>query len=108
MASLGSYSYIYGPLVALAAMALLAFLLRWAFRRGRSLVARPIRPGAPDDYGLLIPVATAENFVEAELIRMRLVAGGIRATLAPTTDGPRILVFPAEESAARAILRQAP
>ncbi len=107
MPSLGSYSYTYGPLVALAAVILLIFLLRWTFRRGHSLIARPIRPGDPDDYGLLVTVATAENFVEAELIRMRLVQQGVRATLAPTTAGPRVLVFPQEERAARAILNQA-
>jgi len=34
-----------------------------------------------------------------------LAAAGIRATLAPTTDGPRVLVFPKDLERARSILR---
>lgn len=105
MASLGSYSFVYGPLVAFAVVGLLALLLRWTFRRGSSLVAPRPRVGAPDDYGLLVPVAAPASFAEAELIRARLEGVGIRATLAPTTQGPRVLVFPDEARTARALLR---
>ena len=52
-----------------------------------------------------MPVASPATFVEAELIRSRLVAAGVRATLAPTTTGPRVMVFPDEEKVARALLR---
>lgn len=102
---LGSYSALYGPLVAFGVVGLLALLLRWAFRRGSSLVAAPPRPGAPDDYGLLVAVAAPSSFAEAELIRARLVGYGVRATLAPTTEGPRVLVFHEEARVARALLR---
>lgn len=105
MPQLGSYSPLYGPVVALAVVGLLALLLRWTFRRGSSLVAPPPRPGAPDDYGLLVPVASPSTFAEAEVIRARLVGHGVRATLAPTTDGPRVLVFRDEARVARALLR---
>ncbi len=105
MPSLGSYSYVYGPLVALAAVVILMVLLRWTFRRGRSLIARPIRPGEPQDYGILVAVADPETFIEAEILRSRLVCAGIRATLAPTTSGPQVLVFPDQARAARAVLR---
>jgi hypothetical protein len=108
MATLGSYSYVYGPVVAFVAVGVLIALLRWTFRRGRSVVARPARAGDPASYGLLVAVAEPGSFAEAELIRRRLVGRGVRATLAPTTEGPRVLVFPDEESAARALLRQAP
>ncbi len=104
MASLGSYSYVYGPLVAFAALGVLALLLRWAFRRGSSVIERPSTPGNPQEYGLLVSVAAPDNFVEAEILRAKLVAHGIRATLAPTTEGPRVLVFPQEAKAARAVL----
>jgi hypothetical protein len=104
MATLGSYSYVYGPIMAFAAVGVLIALLRWTFRRGRSVVARPPRAGGPTDYGLLVAVAEPGSFAEAELVRRRLLGHGIRATLAPTTDGPRVLVFPAEEPAARALL----
>ncbi len=101
----GSYSFVYGPIVAFAAVGVLMLLLRWTFRRGRSLVAAPPRAGAPDDYGLLVSVAEPPSFAEAELIRARLVGLGVRATLAPTTQGPRVLVFQEEARAARALLR---
>jgi hypothetical protein len=37
--------------------------------------------------------------------RRRLEDAGVRATTAPTTDGPRVLVFPEDERVARALLR---
>lgn len=105
MTSWGSYSYVYGPIVAVVAVGVLVLLLRWTFSHGHSLVSRPARRGREDEYGLLVPVATPGTFVEAELIRARLVGAGIRATLAPTTEGPRVMVFRAEENVARAVLR---
>ena len=105
MSSWGSYSYIYGPLITAVAVAVLVLLLRWTFARGHSLVSRPGRRGTEHEYGLLVPVASPATFVEAELIRSRLVAAGVRATLAPTTTGPRVMVFPDEEKVARALLR---
>lgn len=105
MVTLGSFSSIYGPLVAFAMVALLVLLLRWTFRRGGSVVQRRARAGGEGDYGLLVPVAAPATFTEAELVRARLVAAGVRATLAPTTDGPRVLVFADEASVARALIR---
>lgn len=98
-------AYVTEPLVALFVVGLLMLLLRWTFKRGHSLVASPPRAGGEQDYGLLVPVAAPPTFVEAELLRSRLVDHGVRATLAPTTDGPRVLVFAEEERAARAVLR---
>lgn len=100
----GSYSFLFGPLVALLIVAVLALVLRWAFGHGTSLVEKPSRTGAASDYGLLVPVAQPATFVEAEMARLRLVEIGIRATLAPTTDGPRVMVFARDAEAARAHL----
>lgn len=106
MASWGSYSYLFGPVVAFLLVALLVLLLRWTFSRGRSVVERPSHRGRASDYGLLVAVAEPATFVEAELIRRKLVDAGIRATLAPTTEGPRVMVFGADAGAARAHLEQ--
>jgi hypothetical protein len=100
------FGLVYGPLVAFLVVGLLVLLLRWTFRHGSSLVAREPRAGAPDEYGLLVAVAAPPSFAEAELLRARLVGRGIRATLAPTTEGPRVLVFPDQAEAARALLRE--
>lgn len=92
------------PLVALCVVGVLALLLRWAFGRGHSLVERRPREGTPGEYGLLVRVATPATFIEAELIRRRLVDAGFRATLAPTTEGPAVMVFPEDVAAARQLL----
>lgn len=106
MQSWGSYSYVYGPLVALGGLAVLSLLLRWAFSRGQSVVAAPARPGDPDQYGLLAPVATPPTYAEGEVLRLRLEAAGVRATLAMTNDGPRVMVWPSDEARARQVLAQ--
>jgi hypothetical protein len=99
-----SYSYAVGPLTAFIFLGLMILLLRWAFRRGVSVVAAPPRPGQADDYGLLVPISTPPNYVEGEMLRRRLEDAGIRATLAQTLDGPRIMVWPGDEARARARL----
>jgi hypothetical protein len=102
---MGSYSFTYGPIIAFVALGVIVLLLRWTFRRGRSVVSARPKVGTPGDYGLLVPVAEPATFAEAELIRARLAGQGVRATLAPTTDGPRVLVFPDDAKVARALLR---
>ena len=102
--SSGSYSYLFGPLVALAVVGVLMLLLRWAFRRGGSLVERRPTVGGEADYGMLVAVASPATYVEGELLRRRLVEAGLRATLAQTTDGPRLMVFATDEPSARRVL----
>ena len=83
----------------------LIFILKWATTPGRSLIARKPQIGSEDEYGSLIAVASPPNHIEGEMVRQRLLSVGIRATLTQTKDGPRIFVFPEEESAARAHLK---
>jgi len=98
------YSYLFEPLMALAAFGVLVLLLRWAFRRGGSLVERQPRPGREDDYGLLVAIASPPSYVEGEMQRRALEAAGVRATLAQTIDGPRLMVFRQDEALARRLL----
>jgi hypothetical protein len=102
----GSYSFAFGPLLAFGVVGVLALLLRWAFGHNHSLVARRPRPGGSDEYGLLVRVAAPSTFVEAEVIRRHLQAQGVRATLAPTLQGPAVMVFPRDAPAARLALRR--
>jgi hypothetical protein len=99
-----SYSFLFGPVVAFAGIGVLTLLLRWAFGRGGSLIAAPPRPGSPQEYGLLVPVAAPRSSAEGEALRRVLEGHGLRATLTTTVEGPRLLVFPADEVRARAIL----
>lgn len=93
-----------GPLVAFLVIGILVLILRWAFARGGSLIPGPARRGPPSDYGLLVEVAAPRSAADAEQAADRLEAAGIQATIAPTTAGRRIMVWPADESRARDLL----
>jgi hypothetical protein len=99
------WAFLWGPGIALLVVGFLALMLRWTFSRGSSLVERHAQPGHEDEYGALVPVASPGSLVEAELLRLTLTGSGIRATVAHTKDGPRVLVFPEEARTARALLR---
>jgi hypothetical protein len=103
----GSYSYVYGPLVAVGALSLLVLVLRWSAKPGGSLIERRVRPSDPDDYGMLVAVSMPRTYADGEMQRLTLEDQGVRATLATTVDGPRLMVFPDDEERARAILRPA-
>ena len=105
MAAWNSYSYIFGPGAAFGGIAVMVFILRWSSRRGASLVAPPAKAGPDSEYGLLVPVASPPNYVEGEILRRRLESAGLRATLAQTLNGPRIMVWPADEDRARVLLK---
>jgi hypothetical protein len=100
----GSASFMFGPAIALACLGVLVLLLRWTFSRGHSLVERHAQSGSPQEYGLLVQVAAPATVIEAEMIRRRLVDAGLRATLAPTTQGPAVMVFSEDQTAALQLL----
>jgi hypothetical protein len=101
----GSFSYLFGPVVAFIAMGVMVLLLRWAFSSKKtSVVAAAAKPGTADEYGMLVPIATPANYIEGEMLRRRLEEAGIRANLASTLDGPRVMVWPTDESRARNVL----
>ena len=92
-------------LIALLVVAVLVALLRWAYGgRSRSLVERRAREGSVTDYGLLVSIASPGTFIEGEVSRQRLAAAGIKASLVTTTEGPRLMVFPDDETRARRLL----
>ena len=86
-------------------MGVLVLLLRWAYSRGHSLVAKPGEAGYEDEYGLLVPVSAPANFIEGEMLRRKLQDSGIKASVVTTLDGPRVMVFPRDQKAARAVLK---
>lgn len=104
----GSYNYFFGPVIALLALLVLILLLRWAFSTGHSLVERPSRKGAASEYGLLVAVAAPPTFIEGEILRQSLERQGVKANLANTLDGPRLMVFPRDEKRARELLAKGP
>ncbi len=97
-------SFLFGPVIGFGVIGLLVLVLRWAFGRGGSLIPGPARRGPPTDYGLLVEVAAPRTADDAERAAKQLAAAGIQATIAPTTAGRRVMVWPADESRARALL----
>jgi hypothetical protein len=103
----GSYSYAFGPLVVGALLVVLVLLMRWAFSGGSSVVRRnERRPGEPGDYGLLEAVAAPRTETEAEAIRIALIGIQVHATVARTTQGLRVLVWPQDAERAREVVRR--
>lgn len=92
-------------LISLLVLGVLALLLRWAFSgRATSVVERRPTAGHADEYGLLVAISSPSTFIDGEVLRQRLVGEGIRASLVSTSDGPRLMVFPDDETTARRIL----
>jgi hypothetical protein len=100
-----SFSYVFGPIVALIGVGLMVLVLRWAYSRGSSVVAAPARPGREDEYGLLVCVASPSDYIQGEILRRTLEDQGIKANLSQTLDGPKVLVWPADEDRALRLLR---
>ena len=87
------------------AVGVLALILKWAFARGKSVIERTPKIGGEDEYGSLVVVASPDNHIEGEILRLKLVDAKIKATLTQTKDGPRVFVFASDEKIARAILK---
>ena len=100
-----SSARIWAILGGLLLLTLMIIALRWTFGTDRKVpTARLADPHDPDAFGLLEEVSRVPGAVAAEVLRGRLAAAGIRATL--SRDGPtyRILVFPDDLKAARVVL----
>lgn len=102
--SWGSFSYAFGPLVALAGLVVMVLILRWAFARGQSVVAPAPQPGDPLDYGLLVPIAEPTSAAEATRMRTALAAAGIVSGVTQTTNGLRVMVWPRDAVRAEQVL----
>ncbi len=87
-----------------AVVALLALILRWAFSHNNSLIEKDKVIGSEDQYGLLKVAHTPKKHIEGEMMRQKLIAVGIKATLSQTKDGPRILVFEKDLKIAKATI----
>ena len=85
-------------------VAVLALILRWAFSHNNSLIEKDKVIGSEDQYGLLKVAHSPKNHIEGEMMRQKLIAVGIKATLSQTKDGPRILVFEKDLMIAKATI----
>lgn len=80
--------------------------LRWTFGTGQSLPApRVVDPDDPTGDGLLVEVSRVPTEAAAQVLRARLRAAGIRATVgAMDGGGYRLLVFADDVVPARIVL----
>ena len=102
-----SFSFLYGPLVASAALGVIVLICRWVFAPPPA--ARTAAPAqaaavstAPADYGLLEPVATCRTAEDAVLRRAVLRDAGLRGTLADGSAPGEVVVLVFRDDAARA------
>ncbi len=87
----------------LVLMGLLTLGLRWTFGTGRNL--RVPDPHDPVGDGLLAEVARAPTEAAAQVLRARLTAAGIRATIGREGRTYRLMVFEDDVGQAKLVLR---
>ena len=85
-------------------LGLLVVVLKWGFSSNRKLIVTPIKAGKKDQYGLLKPLNTPSNYIEAQMALQKLVDSNIKATLTQTLDGPQLMVFEKDLAIAKSIL----
>ena len=85
-------------------VAVLALILKWALSSNKSLIEKDKRIGFEEDYGLLKVASSPKNHIEGEMLRQKLIAVGIKATLSQTKAGPKLLVFEKDLKIAKATL----
>ena len=86
-------------------LALLILVLKWGFSSNGRFIVTPIKAGKKVQYGLLKPLPTPTNYIEAQMVLQKLIDSNIKATLTQTLDGPQIMVFEKDLRAASAILK---
>lgn len=68
------------------------------------MIIIPIRAGKKDQYGLLKPLQTPSNYIEAQMSLQKLLDAQIKATLTQTLDGPQLMVFEKDVKTAQMVL----
>jgi hypothetical protein len=52
-----------------------------------------------------VALPTPKNYIEAEMLKQKLMAADIRVTLTQTFDGPALMVFEKDYKIAQAVLK---
>ncbi len=86
-------------------LAIVLLALRWTFGTGRDQPSPHVPdPDDPTGDGLLAEVSRVPTEAAAQVLRGRLTAAGIRATIGRADGGYRLLVFPADLVDARVVV----
>lgn len=108
MPSSTMYPVFFGPIVALLLLGGLVLVLRWAFSKGKSVVAVDKPPGTADSYGLMRSVGHYRTAAEAQYAIHQLQDAQIRANLVTTNQGLHLMVFHDDLTAAQKVLTSDP
>ncbi|SFN69770.1 hypothetical protein SAMN05216207_101977 [Pseudonocardia ammonioxydans] len=93
----------------IVALVVIGLLLRWTFGHQRNLAVPTDDPDDPVATGLLTEVSRAPGAEAAGVLRDRLRAAGIRATVSRSDDGGyAVLVFPRDVGDAKVVLSGSP
>ena len=89
-----------------AIIAVLIFyaILKWAFSSNQKMVVLPVSAGKKDQYGLLIPIESAQIKLDIALAQKLLAEFKIKATVTDTFDGVQLMVFEKDYQKAMRIL----
>lgn len=102
-----SFSFLYGPVVAVLALGVIILICRWVFstdHRDDRTARRLEKARSRGDYGLLVPVTRVRTADDAEMLRGVLRNAGIRCTVTQEDDGVDVLVFRADAGRARELV----
>ena len=91
-----------------AVIAALIFLaiLKWAFSSNQKMIVLPVSAGKKDQYGLLIPIDSAQIKLDIATAQKLLEDFKVKATITDTFDGVHLMVFEKDYQKAMRILGQ--
>ncbi|MGB8651376.1 MAG: hypothetical protein WCD35_12020 [Mycobacteriales bacterium] len=107
MPIVSSIHFLLGPLVAFAALGVIALICRWVFstdHRDDRTTRRLEKALAARDYGLLVPVSTVRTLEDAQMLRDVLTEAGVRANVTTGPDGVEVRVFAKDLARARTLV----
>ena len=96
-----SYHFLVAPLIAMGALLVIILMCRWVFSTADRDARRAAAAVQPQDYGLLVPIASVRAAADAEMLRTVLRHAGIRCTVSTSAGGAQLLVFASDASRAR-------
>jgi len=79
-------------------------ILKWAFSSNQKMVVLPVSAGKKDQYGLLIPIDSAQIKLDIAVAQKLLAEFKIKATVTDTFDGVQLMVFEKDYQKAMRIL----
>ena len=87
----------------IAALIFLA-ILKWAFSSNQKMIVLPVSAGKKDQYGLLIPIESAQIKLDIASAQKLLAESKIKATVTDTYDGEQLMVFEKDLGIAESVL----